>query len=97
MYLNYIRFDNILEFGAKYQLTNFIMTSCMSITFGKIYAGLIEYIFKTISITPTKFPFILPNTNISLVSMNEICYEHNIIGLISIPILYIFLYVNIFI
>lgn len=67
------------------------MTSCMSITFGKIYTGLIQYIFKTITIKPTKFPFIFPNTNISLISMNETCYEHNIIGLISIPILYIFL------
>ena len=90
MFLNYIRFDNILEFGAQYQLTSFNMTSCMSITFGKILAGLTQYIFKTISINPTKFPFIFGNTDISLISMNETLYENKLIGLISIPILYIF-------
>lgn len=92
MYLNYIRFDNIFEFGAKYQLTDFNMNSCMSITFGKIYAGLVEYLFKTPSINPLKFPFIFPNTDISFTSINETLYENRLIGLISIPILYIFLF-----
>lgn len=91
MYLNYIRFDNILEFGAKYQLTNFNMTTCISFTFGKIYAGIMEYIFRTVSINPTTFPFVFVNENISFTSMNEICYENILVGLISIPILYILL------
>ena len=88
MFLNYIRFDSIFEFGAKYQLTGFNMISCMSITFGKIYAGLVEYIFKTPAINPLKFPFIFINTDVSHISINEICYENRLIGLIAIPILY---------
>ena len=91
MFLNYIRFDNILEFGAKYQLTSFNMNYCMSITFGKIYAGLMEYIFKTPTVNPLQFPFIFTNNNISLISINETLYENRLIGLISIPILYIYL------
>lgn len=88
MFLNYIRFDSIFEFGAKYQLTGFNMTSCMSITFGKIYAGLVEYIFKMPVINPLKFPFIFINTDISHISINEICYENRLLGLMAIPILY---------
>lgn len=88
MILNYVRFDNILEFGAKYQLTGFNMTACMSFTFGKIYAGIVEYIFKTPTINPLRFPFVFINTDISHTSINEICYENRLIGLIAIPILY---------
>lgn len=88
MFLNYIRFDNIFEFGAKYQLTGFNMSSCMSVTFGKIYAGLVEYLFKIPFINPLKFPFVFINTDISHVSINEVCYENRLFGLIAIPILY---------
>ena len=88
MFLNYIRFDSIFEFGAKYQLTGFNMTSCMSITIGKIYAGLVEYLFKTPYINPLRFPFVFINTDMSHISINEICYENRLLGLIGIPILY---------
>lgn len=88
MLLNYIRFDNIFEFGAKYQLTGFNMTTCMSFTFGKAYAGIFEYIFRTPSINPLKFPFVFINNDTRLTAMNEICYENRLIGLIGIPILY---------
>jgi hypothetical protein len=91
MVLNYIRFDNILEFGARYQLTGFNMNYCMSITFGKVYAGLMEYIFRTPTINPLKFPFVFKNVDMSAASMNEICYENGLLGLIGIPILYIYL------
>jgi hypothetical protein len=92
MVLNYVRFDNILEFGARYQLTGFNMNTCMSFTFGKIYAGLLEYIFKTPSINPLRFPFVFINTDISSVSVNELCYENRLIGLIAIPILWVYLF-----
>lgn len=88
MIFNYLRFDNILEFGAKYQLTSFNMIYCMSITFGKIFGGIVEYIFKLPSINPLVFPFVFINTDTSLVSMNEVCYENRLIGLIAIPILW---------
>ena len=92
MSLNYVRFGNILEFGAKYQLTSFNMASCMSITFGKALGGIIEYIFKTPIINPLKFPFVFVNKETSLVSMNEVCYENRLVGLIGIAILFIYFF-----
>ena len=94
MYLNYIRFDNVLEFGAKYQLTGFNMNYCMFITFGKIYAGVVEYMLKTPIINPLKFPFVFINTDTAVTSINEVCYENRLIGLIGIPILYSYLFKN---
>ena len=94
MILNYIRFDNILEFGAKYQLTSFNMISCMSITFGKIIGGILEYVFRAPIINPLKFPFVFVNKETSLVSMNEVCYENRLVGLVGIAILVIYLFKN---
>ena len=94
MTLNYLRFDNILEFGAKYQLTSFNMISCMSITFGKIIGGILEYLFRAPMINPLKFPFVFINTETSLVSMNEVCYENRLLGLIGIAILFVYLFKN---
>lgn len=91
MILNYIRFDNIFEFGAKYQLTGFNMISCITFTFGKMYAGILEYLFKTPTINPLRFPFVFINTDTALTTINEVCYENRLVGLISIPILYIYL------
>ncbi len=91
MILNYLRFDNIFEFGAKYQLTGFNMQYCMLITFGKIYAGIVEYIFKMPIIKPFTFPFVFPNTDIALTSINEVLYENRLIGLAAIPLLYSYL------
>lgn len=94
MVFNYLRFDNIFEFGAKYQLTSFNMTYCMSFTFGKMIAGIMEYIFRTPQINPLVFPFVFINTETSLVSMNEVCYENRLVGLIAIPILFVYLFAN---
>lgn len=94
MVLNYVRFDNILEFGAKYQLTSFNMISCMSITFGKIIGGILEYIFRGPIVNPLKFPFVFVNRETSLVSMNEVCYENRLVGLIGIAILGIYFFKN---
>ena len=92
MIYNLVRFDDIFEFGAKYQLTGFDMNYCMSFTFGKIYAGILEYIFRLPSINPLVFPFVFANTNTSLISMSEICYENRLVGLAGIPILWILLF-----
>lgn len=94
MVLNYVRFDNILEFGAKYQLTSFNMISCMSITFGKVIGGILEYIFRGPIVNPLKFPFVFVNRETSLVSMNEVCYENRLVGLIGIAILGIYFFKN---
>lgn len=92
MILNYLRFDNIFEFGAKYQLTSFNMISCMGMTFGKAFAGIMEYIFKTPIINPLKFPFVFINKDTALVTMNEVCYENRLVGLVAIAILWIYLF-----
>jgi len=92
MILNYLRFDNILEFGAKYQLTSFNMISCMGITFGKAFAGIMEYVFRTPMINPLKFPFVFINKDTNLVTINEICYENRLVGLIAIAILWVYLF-----
>ena len=92
MMLNYLRFDNILEFGAKYQLTSFNMIYCMQLTFGKLFAGIIEYIFRIPTINPLEFPFMLINTNTSIVTVNEICYENRLIGLIAMPIIWVLIF-----
>lgn len=92
MIINYLRFDNIFEFGAKYQLTGFNMTTCMSFTFGKIYAGIVEYLFKTPVINPLKFPFVFINKDTALTIINEVCYENRLVGLISIPIFYVYIF-----
>ncbi len=94
MIFNYLRFDSILEFGAKYQLTSFNMIYCMKMSFGKIYAGIMEYIFRIPMINPLEFPFVFINTNTSLVSVNEVCYENRLIGLIAIPIMWIYIFSN---
>ena len=97
MILNYLRFENIFEFGAKYQLTSFNMINCMKISFGKILAGFLEYIFRIPIINPMIFPFVFINTNTSLVSANEVLYENRLYGLIGIPILWIFFFKNSFV
>ncbi len=94
MVYNYVRFDSPLEFGAKYQFTSFNMQYCMSFSIGKIYAGILEYIFKLPNINLLRFPFVFINTDMNTLSMNEICYENRIIGLIAIPILWIFVFAN---
>ncbi len=90
MILNYLRFDSIFEFGAKYQLTGQNMNYCMSFTFGKTFAGLIGYIFKIPLIIPSQFPFIFTNRSLNIASTNEICYESMVFGLIGIPILWVY-------
>ncbi len=94
MIYNYIRFNNILEFGAKYQLTSFNMNILMKPTFGKTILGILEYLFRTISINPLVFPFVFANKEAGLLSINEMCYENKLVGLISIPIMYGFIFIK---
>lgn len=92
MIYNYVRFDNILEFGAKYQLTASNMQYCMMFTLGKAFSGILEYVFKLPLINLLKFPFVFMQQNETDMFMNEFCYEAHIMGLIAIPILWIFLF-----
>ena len=88
MIFNYIRFDNILEFGAKYQLTGLNMLYSMNFTFGRMYAGVIEYLFRMPVVKPLTFPFIFANTDTQLVATNELCYEARLVSILSIPVIY---------
>lgn len=92
MILNYVRFDNIFDFGAMYQLTGLNLASCMLVTFGKIYAGFAEYLFRLPTINPLKFPFVFANVDTSLVAINEMCYENRLVGLVALPILWVYLF-----
>ncbi len=92
MILNYLRFDNILEFGAKYQLTVDDMRNGMNITFGKIFEGFVLYLGKMPEINLLKFPFFSLSTKQDFFIMNEWCYEQPLIGLAYIPIFYIYFF-----
>ncbi|MBR3696722.1 MAG: hypothetical protein IKM97_00380 [Clostridia bacterium] len=94
MILNYVRFDNIFEFGARYQLTDFNMNTCMSITFGKIIQGIGEYIFKIPNVKIFTFPFVFINTEILATSLNELCYENRLVGLLGVPVFWIYIFMK---
>lgn len=63
MYINYIRFDNIFEFGIKYQLS-VINMNYLKFNFGTILNGIYTYLFR-MPIFITKFPYI--TNNISMI------------------------------
>ena len=84
MIYNYIRFGNILEFGAKYQLTINDMTH-LSNRFATIGVGIICNLFSVPNFIPS-FPFITNHNN--LISFNGDYYIENMIGglFILVPI-----------
>lgn len=91
MYYNYIRFDNVFEFGAKYQLTVNNMEKLGSRIF-TIPAGIICNLFSIPRIIPN-FPFIVNHNNI--INFNGYYYVENMIGGLFIlsPICFLNLYV----
>lgn len=62
MYMNYMRFDNIFEFGQAYQLT-LIDSSYYDFSIVSILNGIYSYILKPPLLT-LRFPYILNNLNI---------------------------------
>lgn len=92
MIYNYIRFDNIFEFGARYQLTAFNMTSYMAISFSRALIGIVLYTFKAPTIQPFTFPYIYMGIEGTSTGMNEFYYENRTIGLAFIALLWVFLY-----
>ena len=91
MYLNYIRFDGIFEFGAQYQLSGLNVTTSMGFSLTKAYAIIMEYLFRVPTINPLKFPFVFPNVDTAFTAINEVCYENKLIGLATIPIFWAYL------
>lgn len=92
MTLNYLRFDNIFEFGAKYQLSLGDVRVDMRITFGKILEGFFLYLGKMPLINPLQFPFVSLMPNYDFWEMNEKCLTQPLIGLVYIPILFVYLF-----
>ena len=76
MYYNYIRFDNVFEFGARYQLTINNMNKLGSRIF-TIPMGIICNLFSIPKIIPN-FPFILNHNDI--LDFNGYYYIENMIG-----------------
>lgn len=94
MAYNYLRFDNIFEFGAKYQLTSYNMIYAMTPTLGKIIEGIGKYIFTLPIINIFDFPFVVPNFNSTNTALNELCYQNKIVGLAAIPIVWVILLIG---
>ena len=76
MFYNYIRFGNILEFGAKYQLTINDM-SHLSNRWATIGVGIICSLFSIPNFIPN-FPFIMNHNNV--INFNGYYYIENMIG-----------------
>lgn len=91
MWLNYVRFDSILEFGAQYQLSGLNVTTSMGFSINKAYAVIMEYLFRIPTINPLNFPFIFANHDTAFTAINEVCYENRLVGLAIIPILWAYL------
>ena len=94
MTYNYLRFDSIFEFGAKYQLTSYNMIYAMTPTLGKIIEGVGKYIFTLPIINVFDFPFVVPNFNSTNTALNELCYQNKIVGLAAIPIVWVILLIG---
>ena len=84
MFYNYVRFENILEFGAKYQLTIHDMYHLTN-RFATIGVGLICSLFSIPNFT-ANFPFITNHNN--LITFYGYYYVENMIGglFILVPI-----------
>lgn len=86
MWYNYMRYESIFEFGARYQLTGFNLYNYMHFSFSKTLRGLKAYLFQLPKIDIYHFPYIfmIINPNNSLYS--EFLYEWYILGLASFPV-----------
>lgn len=84
MYLNYIRFDSIFEFGISYQLTTNNLNLHSFSLFNGIF-GLISYLFSGIDINI--FPFRLVNPEIFLPIVSDFHIENIGGGVITTSIL----------
>ena len=92
MRYNYVRFENVLEFGAKYQLTSYNMNTLMSFSFGKILFGLSKYLFTMPVFDLVRFPFFAIQSGIYMGGLNELVYQNHIVGICFIPMIWIILF-----
>lgn len=93
MVYNYVRFDNIFEFGNQYQTgANIQMFNYFSIM--KIIKGLEAYFFTLPSIDIGIFPFITLERGVSPVGLNTYSIVDVCVGLIAVPAIWIIFFKN---
>lgn len=89
MWYNYARYDNIFEFGAKYNLTIYDMNILMSFSLPKLIKGFVIYLVKMPTINIVSFPFItITDLEEISTSLGAITFEYGNLGLFAIPIFY---------
>lgn len=88
MYYNYVRFDNILEFGQFYNLT-INNTADQNMDLGRAIEGTIAYLLNPPEFT-MQFPFI--DTKNPIVMNGNNIYVENVLGLIWFSYLWIFFF-----
>lgn len=86
---NYARFDSILEFGPKYQLTVSDMRYGINLSLNRLGYGVMMALFSMPSVSPFTFPFIREgDVYYDIAGFNEQMFRHYTIGLLAIPLLY---------
>lgn len=84
MYINYIRFGNIFEFGITYQLT-VVDQSYLKMDINNIINGIYTYLFKMPNFIP-QFPFV--TNNVSMIQYNGFYFNtSNGNGILTMSIL----------
>lgn len=87
MIYNYVRYESIFEFGAKYQLTGFNLLDYIHISGSRILRAFKYYIFQIPKFDVSNFPYIFMNTNYDNYLYNEWLYENVVTGLITYPVI----------
>ncbi len=94
MLYNYVRYDSVFEFGAKYNLTEINMIEYMGFSWSKLLRGFKFYLFKLPCIDITRFPYIFMNLYSDNDIHSEILYENRYVGMIIFPIIVLGLILN---
>jgi hypothetical protein len=87
MIYNYVRYDSIFEFGAKYQLTGFYVLTYMVFSWQRIFRGMKYCIFELPTLNLKRFPYIFMNLGNDNDMYDEFLYENYFVGLISFPVI----------
>jgi len=95
MYYNYIRFDSIFEFGAKYQLTGFNLPKYIKFTFSRMYRCARGYLVRLPYFDIHLFPHIFITMNKDDSIYKEFFFDSYSVGLIAFPVI-IFGILNVF-
>ena len=89
---NYIQFNNILDYGYTHNVNVIDITYKRStIDISYILKGILETIFIPPSIEVLRFPFSRINVIDNQYSEDEFYYNHNLLGIISFPVIYFLL------